>query len=139
MSRSILWTGRVISALPVLAMVFSAVIKFRAPPEVVQAFTGKYGYPAEVLTTIGVLEVSCVILYVIPQVAVLGAVLMTAYLGGAVATHVRASEAWFAPVIVAALAWLGLYLREPRLHELLPLRRLPETDSMPAAHPEAPR
>ena len=61
---------------------------------------------------------------VLPVVAVLGAILVTTYLGGAVSTHVRASEPWFAPVILGIVAWLGLFLRERRLHELVPLRRL---------------
>jgi hypothetical protein len=132
MSRSRLWVGRVISALPVALMVFSAVGKLRAVPEVVQGFTGKFGYPQGVLTTIGVLELLCAVLYAIPQTAVLGAILMTGYLGGAVATHVRASDpSWWGAVLFGVLAWLGLFLREPRLRELLPLRRLPaERDAL---------
>jgi hypothetical protein len=125
MSRWSLWVGRVLSALCVLALAFSASFKFRAPPEVVQAFTTKYGYPAGTLVPIGVLELSCALLYAIPQTATLGAILVTSYLGGAVSTHVRASEPWFAPVILGVVAWVALYLRDPRLHELVPLRRSP--------------
>jgi len=132
MSRSTLWVSRVLSALPVALMVFSAILKFRAPPEVLQNFTGKYGYPPQSLAIIGVLELACVVVYVVPQTAVLGAVLIAAYLGGAVSTHVRASEAWFMPVLTAVVAWLGLYLREPRLRELLPLRRPGGTVSSPS-------
>jgi len=87
MSRSTLWVGRVLSALPVALMVFSAILKFRAPPEVLQTFTAKYGYPPQSLAIIGVLELACVVVYVVPQTAVLGAVLIAAYLGGAVSTR----------------------------------------------------
>jgi hypothetical protein len=126
MSRGTLWAGRIISALPVLGLAFSAFGKLRGQPEVVQIFTGHFGYPAQTLTTIGVLEVTCAVLYAIPQTSVLGAVLMTGYLGGAVATHVRVSEtAWVFAAVLGAMAWLGLFLRDPRLRELLPLRRLP--------------
>ena len=124
--RGRLWAGRIISALPVLGLVFSAVGKLRGQAEVMEMFTGHFGYPQQTLTIIGVLELSCAVLYAIPQTAVLGAILMTGYLGGAVATHVRVSEtAWVFAAVLGGLAWLGLYLRDPRLGELLPLRRLP--------------
>ncbi len=124
MGRWSVWVGRVLSALPVLMMLFSAFLKFRAPAEVVQVFTGKFGYPPQTLTPLGIVELSCAVLYAIPQTAVLGAVLMTGYLGGAVATHFRVSDPqWFGPAVLGALAWLGLYLRDPRLRDLLPLRR----------------
>ncbi|HYS19819.1 MAG TPA: DoxX family protein [Gemmatimonadales bacterium] len=123
--------GRVLSALPVLAMLFSATFKFRAPAEVVQIFTGKFGYPPQTLTPLGVVELSCAVLYAIPQTAVLGALLMTGYLGGAVATHVRVSDVWLPPAVLGVVAWVGLYLREPRLRDLLPLRRLPRQSGNP--------
>ncbi len=125
MGRWSVWVGRVLSALPVLAMLFSATFKFRAPAEVVQIFTGKFGYPPQTLTPLGVVELSCAVLYAIPQTAVLGALLMTGYLGGAVATHVRVSDVWLPPAVLGVVAWVGLYLREPRLRDLLPLRQLP--------------
>src|SRR6266849_6752146 len=125
MGRWSLWVGRVLSALPVLMMLFSAFLKFRAPAEVVKACTGQFGYPQQTLIPLGVVELSCAVLYAIPQTAVLDAVLVTGYLGGAVATHVRVSDVWVTPAVLAAMAWVGLYLREPRLRDLLPLRRLP--------------
>jgi hypothetical protein len=70
-----------------------------------------------------VVELCCVLLYLIPQTAVLGAILLTGYLGGATATHVRVDEAYFMPVVVGILVWLGLYLRDPRLRALVPWRR----------------
>jgi len=120
-----LWAGRILSAIPVLLMVASAVIKLMHPPQVVEIFVGKFGYPQDVLSVIGVLELGCAVLYAIPRTAVLGAVLMTGYLGGAVATHVRVNDVFAPPLILGVLAWLGLYLREDRLRSLLPLRRLP--------------
>ncbi|HEX9574035.1 MAG TPA: DoxX family protein [Myxococcales bacterium] len=131
MGRWSVWVGRVLSALPVLAMLFSATFKFRAPAEVVQIFTGKFGYPPQTLTPLGVVELSCAVLYAIPQTAVLGALLMTGYLGGAVATHVRVSDVWLPPAVLGVVAWVGLYLREPRLRDLLPLRRLPRQSGNP--------
>jgi hypothetical protein len=117
------WAGRVLSTLPVLAMVASAAMKLARPPQVVEAFTGRYGYPANSLAALAVVELACALLYVIPRTAVLGAVLVTAYLGGAVATHVRAGEPFAIPVLLGVFAWAGLYLRDGRLHPLLPLRR----------------
>jgi hypothetical protein len=117
------WAGRVLSALPVLAMVASAAMKLARPPQVVEAFTVQYGYPANTLAAIAVVELACALLYVIPRTAVLGAMLVTAYLGGAVATHVRAAEPFVIPVLLGVAAWAGLYLRDRRLHPLLPLRR----------------
>jgi len=131
MGRWSVWVGRVLSALPVLMMLFSAFLKFRAPEEVVQVFTGKFGYPAQTLTPLGIVEMSSAVLYAIPQTAVLGALLMTGYLGGAVATHVRVSDVWLPPAVLGVVAWVGLYLREPRLRDLLPLRRLPRQSGNP--------
>ncbi|HUL60813.1 MAG TPA: DoxX family protein [Anaeromyxobacteraceae bacterium] len=127
--KGTLWTGRVVSALPVLMMAMSGGFKL------VGAFTGSeemlknwahFGYPPSALLPIGILEVACALVYAFPRTSVLGAVLVTGYLGGAVATHVRMSESvWFAPALLGALAWLGLFLRDPRLRALLPLRRDP--------------
>jgi hypothetical protein len=119
------WIGRVVSAIPVLMLLFSAGMKFVRQPGAIEVFVGKWGFPDGSLVPIGVVELACVVVYLIPRTAVLGAILLTGYLGGAVATHVRASEAFVPPLVVGILAWLGLYLREPRLRELLPLRRLP--------------
>lgn len=80
-------------------------------------------YPIEVGRPLGVVQVACTLIYLIPQTAVLGAILLTGFLGGAVATHVRVSEPFFMPIIVAVVFWLGLYLREPRLRALVPWRR----------------
>jgi hypothetical protein len=121
-NKAMLWAGRGVSALPVLALVMSSMMKLTHQTAVVEGFA-KSGYPAGSLTPIGVFELLCAILYAVPQTTVLGAVLMTGYLGGACATHVHGGEAFAAPLIVAVLAWIGLFLREPRLRALVPLRK----------------
>lgn len=121
-SKGALWTGRVISALPVLFMLFGAVFTFVKPDEARKGML-EHGYQEHHVIPIIIVELCCVILYVIPQTAVLGAILLTGYLGGATATHVRVNESWFFPVIFGILVWLGLYLRDPRLRDLVPLRK----------------
>jgi hypothetical protein len=124
--RSSRWTGRVVSAIPVLLMVMSGTFKLVGGATGNTEFLANwahFGYPPAALLPIGVVEIACALVYAFPRTAVLGAVLVTGYLGGAVATHVRVSEpVWIAPALLGALAWLGLYLREPRLRALLPLR-----------------
>jgi hypothetical protein len=121
-SKKVIWTGAIISALPVLLMVFSGTMKLMKGPGVVKAFAD-LGYQPHLILPLGFVEIGCVILYLIPRTSVLGAILMTGYLGGAVATHARMSDWTFiAPFILGTLVWLGLLLREPRLRPLLPLR-----------------
>jgi DoxX-like family len=120
--KGMMWGGRVLSALPVLAMVMSGAMKLSHRPEVVEGFTGKFGYTEGAITPIGIVEILCAILYAIPQTSVLGAVLATGYLGGAIATHVRVSDN-FAPLILGIFVWAGLFLRDPRLRALLPIRK----------------
>ncbi len=116
-----LWSGRIVSALPVLMLLMSATMKFLHKPELVKVFVEKFGYPESTLLGIGVVELLCVLLYAIPRTAVLGAIVLTGYLGGAVATHVRVSDAFLAPILVGVLAWAGLYLRDARIRALIPL------------------
>jgi hypothetical protein len=118
-----LWTGRVLSALPSLLVLFSASMKLSQSPQMEQSMTGKFGFPPGITLFIGLLEVACLALYLIPQTAVFGAILLTGYLGGAVATHVRLGEPFAVPLVIGILFWAGLYLREGRLTSLLPLRR----------------
>src|SRR5262245_47074247 len=120
-SKKVIWIGRILSILIVLMMLFSAVGKLLKPAPVVEGFQ-KLGYPDHSILPIGITELICAILYVIPQTSVLGAILLTAYLGGATATHVRAGEPFYTPIIIGILAWLGLFLRDQRLRALLPLR-----------------
>ncbi len=121
-SKALTWTGRVLSALPVLMLLMSGGMAISQSPQVTEGLV-KYHYPASSVLFIGSCEVVFAILYAIPQTAVLGAILMTAYLGGAVATHVAASESPAAAIIVAIIAWTGLGLRDARLRQLLPVTR----------------
>jgi len=116
------WTGRVMTGLIALMLVFSATMKFMKPPEVVEQFVDKLGYPADLIIAIGITEIACVVLYVMPQTAILGAVLLTGYLGGAVATHVRIHDNFAGPAIGGVLVWLAVFLRDPRVRALLPFR-----------------
>jgi len=117
--------GVVLTVLPVLFLVFDSVIKFSGLPIVSQSMT-ELGYPVEAAAGIGLLELACLAVYLIPRTSVLGAVILTGYLGGAIATHVRVGNPLFShvlfPTYVATLLWAGLFLREQRLRVLLPLR-----------------
>jgi hypothetical protein len=131
-NKILTWTGWVISGLVVLMMTFSAIMKFMNPPEVAEQLKKKFEYPPELTLVLGIVEISCVILYAIPQTSVLGAVLLTGYLGGAVATHVRVNDNFVFPAIGGVLVWLGLFLRDPRVRALLPIRRtLPTSTEQP--------
>jgi len=121
-SKKQLWAGRIISALPVLLLLFSGVMKIMQPPSVLLGFA-RYGYPEAQIVALGILEIACTLIYVIPQTSYLGAILMTGYLGGATASNVRVGDpSYFATVILGVLVWGGLYLRDTRLRALLPLR-----------------
>jgi hypothetical protein len=120
-SKVALWTGRVLSVLPVPLLLFSAFMKFKQPPEMAPQFS-KLGWDMNLAFALGVVEVTCTLLYLIPPTAVLGAILLTGYMGGAIATHVRLGEPFYMQVGLGVVIWLGLYLREPRLRALLPLR-----------------
>lgn len=120
-SNTALWAGRIISALAVLFLVFDGVTKALRIPAVIEA-NAQLGYPAGQVAGIGILLLVCTAVYVIPQTAFLGAVLLTGYLGGAVATHVRVGSGLFPIVftlVFGVLVWLGLYLRDQRLRKFL--------------------
>lgn len=121
-SKKMLWAGRIISALPVLLLLFSGAMKLMRPAPIVEGFA-HFGYPERLILVIGMLELGCTIVYVIPRTSVLGAILMTGYLGGATATNVRIGDPlFFVPAILGVLVWGGLFLRDDRLRALLPLR-----------------
>jgi len=122
-SKKLVWTGRIISVLPALMLIFSATMKLLKLPAVVTGFD-HLGYPQRLVLPLGMLEISCAIIYLIPRTAVLGAILMTGYLGGAIATHVRLGEPFVLQFLLGVLVWLGLLLRDSRLRPLLPLRNL---------------
>jgi hypothetical protein len=126
-STKTLWAGRIISGFVVLFLLVDAAYKLikPLPAPAVEAF-GKLGYPVEFAAGIGILLLSCVALYLIPRTSILGAILLTGYLGGAVASHVRVGDPWLShalfPVYVGLLVWGSLYLRDQRLRALIPLR-----------------
>ncbi|MFI5058122.1 MAG: DoxX family protein [Candidatus Acidiferrales bacterium] len=121
-SKKMLWAGRIISALPVLLMVFGGVFGVLKPAVAVPGFV-HFGYPERVFLPICILEIVCAVVYAIPRTSVLGAILLTGYLGGAIATHVRIGDPlFFVPAILGVLVWGGLYLRDGRLRGLIPLR-----------------
>jgi DoxX-like family len=126
LSKGRLWTGRIMSALPALFLLVDGVGKLIKPAPVVEG-TVQLGYPESVLLGLGIVLLTCTVLYTIPRTAILGAILLTGYLGGAIATHVRVGSPLFShilfPVYLAVLIWGGLYLRDERLRALIPLRR----------------
>lgn len=120
-----LWAGRILSALGVLFLLWDSVMKLMRPPVVLESFE-RLGYPEGVAIGIGLLQLVCLAVYVIPRTSVLGAILLTGFLGGAVATHLRVGDPLFTHVLfpsyIGAVLWLGLYLRDDRLRTLVPLR-----------------
>lgn len=126
-SMKIVWAGRILTALPVLFLIFDSVIKVMNIPAVGDAFS-QLGMPLGLAGAIGILEILCLVIYLFPRTAVLGALLLTGYLGGAIALHVRVGNPLFShvlfPVYIGAMLWGGLYLRDKRLADLLPLRKL---------------
>jgi len=122
-SKKMLWGGRIMSAVPVVMLLMSSVMKLAKPAFVVEGFK-HLGLPEHLTLGIGILELACTLVYIIPRTAVLGAILLTGYLGGAILTHLRVGEPVFAQVVFGVLVWGGLYLRDPRLRALIPLRSL---------------
>ena len=117
------WTGRVISALPLLMMAMGVATIFFNRAQAAQGMT-KFGWQESALTLILVLEIGSALVYIFPRTAVLGAILLTGYFGGAVATHLRVADpGWPLALVCGILVWLGLFLRDPRLRALLPLRQ----------------
>jgi hypothetical protein len=121
-SKKMLWAGWILSVLPSALLIMSGTMKLTQSPTALEGFT-HLGYDPNIAVGLGIVEIGCTIIYLIPQTAVLGAILLTGYLGGATATHLRIGEQqYFAPVIVGMVVWAGLYLRDSRIRALLPLR-----------------
>ena len=121
-SSKMVWTGRIVSGIVVLFLIAANLVGIIKHAEMAPQFA-KMGYPESLAIKIPVLCITCAVIYAIPRTAILGAILLTAYLGGATATHVRIGEPFFFPVLVAVLAWGGIFLRDARLRALIPLRR----------------
>jgi len=110
------------SALPVAALVVSGVMKVMKPVSVVQGFQ-HFGYTESVIVPLGIVELACAVLFLVPRTSVLGAILITGYFGGATATTYRVGEGWWPTVLCGILVWGGLFLRDLRIRALIPLRR----------------
>jgi hypothetical protein len=120
-----LWAGRVLSALAILFLLFDGVLHVLNPPAVVEAST-RLGYPPSLAIEIGIIELLCLIVYAIPRTSILGAILLTGYLGGAIASHLRVLDPVFEttfPILVGAMLWGGIFLLDARLRSLVPFRR----------------
>ena len=126
-SKKALWAGRILSALAILFLLFDAVVKLLRHPVAVEGAI-QLGYPESVVFGLGIVLLVCLVLYLVPRTSVLGAILFTGYLGGAVATHVRVGNPVFShilfPTYVAAFLWAGLWLRDQRLRASLPFRAM---------------
>jgi hypothetical protein len=121
-SKRYLWTGRILSGLAVAFLLVDGLMKLLKPAVVMEA-TRQLGYPESDIAAIGSVLLTCTLLYIFPRTSILGAILLTGYLGGAVASQVRVSAGWFNvifPVILGALVWSGLWLRDIRVRSLLP-------------------
>ena len=124
-SKKSVWIGRILSGLAAAFLLFDGVMKLFDPLVVREAFV-RLAYPETKIIGIGVLLIVCTIIYLIPRASIFGAILLTGYLGGAISTHVRVNDPLFShvlfPAYIALLLWVGLYLREPRLRALIPLK-----------------
>jgi len=115
------WVGWVLTALPVPLLLFSGIMKLVGGPELEQGFA-MLGLPISLRVPIGILELVCLAVYLVPRTAVLGGILLAGYLGGAICTHLRVGDSFVMPAAMGIMLWLGLWLREERLRALLPLR-----------------
>jgi hypothetical protein len=116
------WAGRAISVLASLLFLFSAVLKVKGGPDLEKGFA-HLQLPISIAVPLGVLEAACVVLYLIPASSVLGAILLSGYVGGAICTHWRVGDPVWVQIALGIFVWLGVYLQEPRLKNLIPLRR----------------
>ena len=119
--RKTLWTGYGLSALPALMLLFSATMKLVHPPQLDEGFA-HLGIPVSHALGLGVLELTCTLIYLVPRTSVIGAILLTGYLGGAIQTHLRVGDMFIPQVIFGVLLWGGLFLRDVRLRALIPFR-----------------
>ncbi len=120
---AIVIAGHALTVLLSLLLLMSGVMKLLKPEFVMKDFVGEFGYQEHHALVIGLIEIACVVIYAIPRTSVLGAILLTGYLGGAVATHVRVDDGkFFGPVIIGVAVWAALFLRDARIRSLIPIR-----------------
>jgi hypothetical protein len=121
--KVVVWVGRGISVVLSLLFLMSAAMKLKGGPELMQGMA-HLGLPESMIVPLAILEITCVVVYLIPPTSVLGAILLTGYIGGAICTHWRAGDPFFVQIAIGIFVWLGLYLREDRLKSLIPIRTL---------------
>jgi hypothetical protein len=125
LSKKSLWAGRIVTGLVAAFLVFDAVIHIMKPAPVVEAFA-KLNFPIRFAVPLGIIELACILLYVIPRTSILGAILLTGYLGGAIAVQLPTGNPFFGevlfPIYIALFLWGGIYLRDERLRTMVPLR-----------------
>jgi DoxX-like family len=142
-SKGMIWGGRGASALLVLALLVSASLKLSHSERIVAQLVEKFGYTESAITPIGIAEILCAVLYAVPRTRVFGAILITGYFGGAVATHVRVGDVFALPLVLGILAWVGLFLRNdaparaPPAHEVAYQHRVRRAGEAIPAEPEA--
>jgi hypothetical protein len=128
-AKGTLWTGRIMSTIPISLVAFGSILKLMKTPQVLEG-VARTGYPESLIVPVGIIELTCVVMYLIPRTSVLGAILLTALLGGATATCVRVGDPTFVmPVILGMMVWGGLFFRDPRIRALIPLRSSPVDDT----------
>jgi hypothetical protein len=122
-SKVMIWIGWILGVLPSLLLFFSAAMKLGNGADVAEMFN-HLGFPPHLALTLGIVEIGCTVIYLIPRTSVLGAILLTGYLGGAIATHARILEIQFlGPLVLGLMIWGGLFLRDSRLREVIPIRK----------------
>lgn len=119
-SALFVWGGRVLTALPVLMLLFSAAMKFKGGPEFEQGLA-HMGVPASLAMPLGILELTVTLLYAIPRTSMLGAILLAGYLGGAMMTHIRVGDPWIVQFLLGVIVWGGLWFRDERVRKLIPI------------------
>jgi hypothetical protein len=120
-SKPALWTGRVLTTLPALTLIFSAAMKITGSADIAKGFE-HVGIPLSHAIGLGILELACTLIYLIPRTSVLGAILLTGYLGGAIQTNVRIGDPVYIHLVLGVMIWGGLYLRDLRIRALIPLK-----------------
>lgn len=118
----LVWAGRILTVLSSLLFLMSAVMKFVGGPELKEGMA-KFGLPETLIFPLGVLELTCVVIYLIPQTSILGAILLTGYIGGAICTHLRVGDPVYIHIVLGVVVWLAVFFREERLRQLIPFRR----------------
>lgn len=119
--KAMVWSGRVISGLVGVAFLMSAFMKLKGGPELDEGIK-LMGLPESMVLPLAILEITCAVIYLIPQTAVLGAILLAGYMGGAICTHWRVGDMFIPQIVLGVLVWLGIFLREPKLRSILPIR-----------------